>query len=101
MRQVSTTGKKMRRFQNSGTALSCVYGVDPGRRVDFRSLKKRSEYRRKIIVGHRATSFKDADLWDIEFWQSRSPEERLSALVAIRNDIMAVKGKGKNSHWDF
>lgn len=80
--------------------------IDPGRRVDSSraseaSLKKRSEYRRKIIVGHRATSFKDADLWDIEFWQSRSPEERLSALVAIRNDVMAVRGKDKKFNWNY
>lgn len=74
--------------------------IDPGRRASP-TLKKRSEYRRKIIVGHRATSFKDADLWDIEFWQSRSPEERLSALVAIRNDVMAVRGKDKNFNWDY
>ena len=65
------------------------------------SLKKRSGYRRKIMVAHRATSFKDADRWDLEFWQSRSPEERLSALVAIRNDIMAVRGKDKNFNWDY
>lgn len=70
-------------------------------RGNLRGLKKRSEYRRKIMVGHRATSFKDADLWDIEFWQSRNPEERLSALVAIRNDVLAIPGKDKSFNWDY
>lgn len=101
MRQLSTTGTTMRRLPKARLALSSILRGDSGRRVDFRSLKKRSEYRRKIIVGHRATSFKDADLWDIEFWQSRSPEERLSALVAIRNDVMVVRGKDKNFNWDY
>jgi len=36
---------------------------------------------------HRATSFSDAESWDLEFWQRRSPEERLSALVAIHRDV--------------
>jgi hypothetical protein len=39
------------------------------------------------MVVHRAGSFADAEHWDLEFWQARTPEERLSALVAIRRDV--------------
>jgi hypothetical protein len=44
------------------------------------------------MVAHRATSFDDAERWDLEFWQSRTPEERLSALVAIHRDVELVEG---------
>jgi hypothetical protein len=43
------------------------------------------------MVGHRATSHEDAERWDLEFWQSLTPEERLSALVAIRRDVELVE----------
>jgi hypothetical protein len=39
------------------------------------------------MEAHRASSFADAEAWDLEFWQRRSPEERLSALVALRRDV--------------
>jgi len=46
------------------------------------------------MVAHRAVNFEDAEVWDLDFWQSRSPEERLSALVAIRRDVEKVlKGR--------
>jgi hypothetical protein len=48
------------------------------------------------MVVHRATSFEDAERWDLEFWQSRTPEERLSALVAIRHDVELVE-EGRHS----
>jgi hypothetical protein len=40
---------------------------------------------------HRATSFSDAERWDLEFWQRRTPSERLSALVAIHRDVERVE----------
>lgn len=55
------------------------------------SLEDRSRARRRRMVVHRATSFEDAERWDLEFWQSRTPEERLSALVAIRRDVELVE----------
>ncbi len=55
------------------------------------SLTARSRARRRRIVVHRASSFADAEEWDLEFWQSRTPEERLSALVAIRRDVEVVQ----------
>lgn len=54
-------------------------------------IKNRSSKRRKQIVAHRASSFQDAEKWDLDFWQSQTPEQRLSALIAIRRDVMKVK----------
>jgi len=54
-------------------------------------IEERSLERRKRMVIHRATSHEDAEAWDLEFWQQRTPEERLSALVAIRRDIAVVE----------
>jgi hypothetical protein len=54
------------------------------------TLEERSAERRKRIVGNVAHSFQEAEDWDLEFWQSQTPEARLSALVAIRRDIEMV-----------
>jgi len=40
---------------------------------------------------HRTQSFVDAEAWDLDFWQRRTPDERLSALVAIHRDVAAVE----------
>ena len=55
--------------------------------------KERAEQRRKRIVGHVSHSHEEAEAWDLDFWQSQSPQERLSALVAIHEDIAKVKGR--------
>ncbi len=55
------------------------------------SIEERSRERRRRLVGHHASSHADAEAWDLEFWQSRSPQERLSALVAIRRDVELVE----------
>jgi len=55
------------------------------------SLEERSQERRRRLVAHRAASHAEAEAWDLEFWQSRTPEERLSALVAIRRDVDLVE----------
>ena len=57
-------------------------------------IRERSAARRKRIVAHRAKSFEDAENWDLDFWQSQTPEQRLSALVAIRKDVAMVE-KGR------
>jgi len=54
-------------------------------------LKERAAERRKRIVGHVAKNFADAERWDLEFWQSLTPQDRLSALVAIHRDIAKVE----------
>jgi len=53
-------------------------------------LSERAQFRRSRIVGHHAKSFEDADDWDLEFWQAAGPEARLSALVALRNEVKIV-----------
>jgi hypothetical protein len=55
------------------------------------TIEERSRERRQRIVAHRTTSFRDAEEWDLELWQSRTPEERSSALVAIRRDLKLVE----------
>jgi hypothetical protein len=62
--------------------------------------RERSESRRRRIEGHRTTSYVDADMWDLLFWQRQTPEARLSALVAIREDIRRVKGRNKTLAWE-
>ncbi len=44
------------------------------------------------MVVHRASSFEDAERWDLEFWQSQTPAARLAALVAIHRDVAKVRG---------
>jgi len=57
-------------------------------------MKERAAERRSRIVAHRASNFEDAEKWDLDFWQHQSPEQRLSALVAIRRDVDKVtKGR--------
>ena len=59
------------------------------------NLKQRSKLRKKKIVAHRAKNFADAEEWDLKFWQDQPSAVRLSALVAIRNDIQKIKGRRK------
>lgn len=54
-------------------------------------IRDRSSKRRKRIVANRTSSFQDAEKWDLDFWQKQTPEQRLSALVAIRMDVKKVK----------
>jgi hypothetical protein len=42
------------------------------------------------MVANHAVSFEEAEAWDLDFWQSQSPEQRLSAFVAIRRDVDKV-----------
>jgi len=54
-------------------------------------LKERSRERRKRIVGNVAKNHQEAEQWDLEFWQSLSPQERLAALEAIKRDVEKVR----------
>ena len=65
---------------------------------DAATLAARSRLRRERMVAHRASGHADAEAWDLDFWQSKSPEERLSALVAIRRDVEAVEAGRKAGH---
>ena len=57
------------------------------------SIRQRARRRRARMVVHRAAGYEDADRWDLEFWQARTPQERLSALVDIHEDIARVRGR--------
>jgi hypothetical protein len=50
-------------------------------------IKERAAERRKRMVGHMAKNFKEAEEWafeqDSDFWQSFTPEERISVQIAI------------------
>ena len=54
-------------------------------------MKNRAKERREKMRANRAADFKEAEKWDLDFWQSQTPQERLSALVAIRRDVQKIK----------
>jgi hypothetical protein len=61
-------------------------------------LEERSRHRRETLETHRARSSEEAEAWDLDFWQRCTPEERLSALVAIHRDVALVAaGKGETA----
>lgn len=62
------------------------------------AMAARSRRRRERLVAHRASGYADAEAWDLDFWQSQSPEDRLSALVAIRRDVEVVAAGRKDEH---
>jgi len=63
----------------------------PGGADDRTARAERARSRRRRIVAHVAHSFEEASRWDLAFWQQLTPQDRLSALVAIHRDIAAVK----------
>lgn len=54
------------------------------------SLQKRSRIRKQRIIAHQAKTHDDAELWDLLFWQTQTPEDRLSALVYIHRDVQKI-----------
>ncbi|MBW2264265.1 MAG: hypothetical protein JRG91_20050 [Deltaproteobacteria bacterium] len=62
-------------------------------------IEERSRERRKRIVAHRSASYEEAEQWDLDYWQAMTPQQRLSALVAIRRDVEKVLAarKGETS----
>jgi hypothetical protein len=54
------------------------------------SLEERSAARRTSLVSNRARTPEEAEAWDLGFWQKAGPEARLSALVAIHEDVVQV-----------
>ena len=59
-------------------------------------IEERSRERRNRIVAHRSLSHEEAEEWDLDYWQSMTPQERLSALVAIRRDVEKVLASRKD-----
>jgi hypothetical protein len=54
-------------------------------------LEERSRRRRETMETHRTRSLAEAEAWDLDYWQRRTPEERLSALVSIHRDVELVE----------
>ncbi len=46
------------------------------------------------MTAHVAANWREAEDWDLDFWQRQGAEARLSALVALRNDLAAIRGTG-------
>lgn len=69
-------------------------------------MKDRTEFairaaeRQRRIIAHVATDWRDAEDWDLEFWQKQGAQARLSALVALRNDLAAVRGRKAPLDWE-
>lgn len=63
----------------------------PATSTNEMTIEQRSRLRRQRIRSHRARDFADAERWDLRFWQSLTPEDRLSALIAIREDVRLVQ----------
>ena len=55
------------------------------------TLKERAKQRRGRIVAHMSQSHAEAESWDLQYWQSLTPQARLSALVAIHRDVAAIR----------
>ena len=51
------------------------------------TLEERSRRRRERIETHRSRSWREAEEWDLLYWQRRTSAERLSAFVALRRDV--------------
>lgn len=54
-------------------------------------IREKSKERRKRMAGNKASGFEEAERRGLEFWQSQTPQQRLSALVSIRKDVLRVK----------
>ncbi len=54
-------------------------------------LSARSRERRKRLVANRATSFAEAERWDLQYWQSLSPRERIAALESMRREWEEIR----------
>ena len=44
----------------------------------------------RLVVAHKATSFEDAERWDLEYWLQRTPAVRIEALEQIRLEWEAL-----------
>ncbi len=55
------------------------------------ALAKRRAERMRRIVTNIAYTFEEAEAWDLEFWQSKSPEDRLNALEELRADWSNIR----------
>ena len=50
----------------------------------------RSRERRTRMETHKASSFSEAEAWDLTYWQKRTASQRLEAYMALREDVEKV-----------
>jgi hypothetical protein len=82
--------KSARRRQGVDFAVCRFLASVRGKAVTM-GIRERSAERRKRIVVNRARTFKEAEQWDLDYWQSLTPEQRLSVLVAMHRDIEKMR----------
>jgi hypothetical protein len=58
-------------------------------------LERRSRRRRQTFEVHSARSVGEAEAWDLDYWQRRTADERLSALVAIHREVALIEAGRK------
>lgn len=51
---------------------------------------ERAARRRATIVATVVRSFEEAESWDLDFWLRLTPQERLSALVDLREEAERI-----------
>jgi len=54
-------------------------------------LKERARERRRRMVVHVAHSHEEAEAWDLAYWQSLTPQQRMAALEALKRDAETIK----------
>jgi len=55
------------------------------------ALAARARERAARMVLGRSRGYEAAEQWDLEYWQSVTPEDRLRAFMAIRDDVQKVE----------
>ncbi|MEN8150538.1 MAG: hypothetical protein ABFS86_12000 [Planctomycetota bacterium] len=50
-------------------------------------IAERARQRRTRIVVNKASSWSEAEAWDLSYWLEMTPEERLEAYMALREDV--------------
>ncbi len=64
-------------------------------------LEQRSRRRRQTLEVHVARSADEAEAWDLDYWQRRTADERLSALAAIHREIALIEaGRSRDADGD-
>ena len=53
--------------------------------------KERARERRSRMVVHVAHSHEEAEEWDLAYWQSLTPQQRMAALEALKRDAETIK----------
>lgn len=77
--------------------LRLLLGIADGARARYDgvmgtdSILERSRARRTRMETHKASSFFEADAWDLTYWQKRTAAQRLEAYMALREDVEKVE----------